>query len=256
MNNFNLYSRYYDLLYKDKDYLAEVEFVAGLIEGGGTRPASMLELGCGTGIHAALFAQRGYEVHGIDLSAQMLESALRRREQLGAPLQRLLAFDHGDVRSWRAGREFDVVVSLFHVFSYQTTNADLDAAFRTAAVHLRSGGRLVCDFWYGPAVLTHLPETRIKRLRDDNLEILRIAEPEVHLDKNVVDVNYEIRVVGSQSQPPQTLHETHSMRYLFQVELEGFAQAHGLVMERSMAWLSSAPLDASTWSGCAVFRKA
>jgi len=29
---FNAYSRYYDLLYRVKDYLAEAEYIAGLLE--------------------------------------------------------------------------------------------------------------------------------------------------------------------------------------------------------------------------------
>ena len=63
----NLYSQYYDLLYQDKDYLAETNYVDNLIqEFGRCNSKTMLDLGCGTGKHAELFCDQGYKVHGVD----------------------------------------------------------------------------------------------------------------------------------------------------------------------------------------------
>ena len=50
------YARYYDLLYRDKDYAAAAEYVAGLIRKFHPSARSILELGSGTGIHAGLLA--------------------------------------------------------------------------------------------------------------------------------------------------------------------------------------------------------
>jgi ubiquinone/menaquinone biosynthesis C-methylase UbiE len=58
------YARYYDLLYRDKDYAAEAEYVAGLIRKFHPAARSILELGSGTGIHASLPAEKGFTVHG------------------------------------------------------------------------------------------------------------------------------------------------------------------------------------------------
>jgi SAM-dependent methyltransferase len=255
VSTFDLYSRYYDLLYREKDYLAEVDHVAGLLERHGHATGDVLELGCGTGIHATMLAERNYQVHGIDLSAEMLAVAARRRDAQPVHMQRRLGFESGDIRSYRAGREFDAVVSLFHVFSYQSSNADLAAAFETAATHLRKGGVLICDFWFGPAVLAQRPAVRVRRLSADGTHIIRIAEPKLHFDRNVVDVDYEILIIDDADQRLQTIRETHVMRYLFMPELRAFASACGLSLERSMAWMSEAALDDTTWSGCAVFRK-
>jgi ubiquinone/menaquinone biosynthesis C-methylase UbiE len=46
------YAHYYDLLYRDKDYAAEAEYVVGLIRKFHPSARSILELGSGTGIHA------------------------------------------------------------------------------------------------------------------------------------------------------------------------------------------------------------
>ena len=55
MSVFGPYSRYYDLLNRDKDYDGEVEYVAGLLRRHSKRPVrSVLDVGCGTGSHDLL----------------------------------------------------------------------------------------------------------------------------------------------------------------------------------------------------------
>ena len=114
--------------------LAEALYVHGLIQHHAPGARSILEMGCGTGAHAAEFAGLGYEVHGIDASEGMLEGARARQASLAPEVAARLAFSAGDVRSFRAGRRFDVVTALFHVVSYQVTNEDL-------ALDICHGGR-------------------------------------------------------------------------------------------------------------------
>ena len=56
MSVFGLYSRYYDLLYRNRDYAREAAFVAEQLESAGLSGRHILELGCGTGTHAVLLA--------------------------------------------------------------------------------------------------------------------------------------------------------------------------------------------------------
>lgn len=135
---FGAYSRYYDLLYRDKDYAGEAAYVRSLIERTKPGARTLLDLGCGTGRHDALLAELGYSVTGVDRSSEMLEVARASAAKLGP--EKAPRFEQGDVRTVRLGKTFDVVVSLFHVVSYMTTNADLKQAFRTAREHLAPGG--------------------------------------------------------------------------------------------------------------------
>ena len=81
MNQFgNLYSQYYDLLYRDKDYLGEVEYIDKLIKSLNKETKTILDLGCGTGRHAEILCDKGYIVHGVDRSKEMLEVAESRRK--------------------------------------------------------------------------------------------------------------------------------------------------------------------------------
>ena len=64
---FGDYARYYNLLYRDKDYAGETDFVLGTLHRAGTTPQSLLDLGCGTGRHALEMATRGLAVTGVDM---------------------------------------------------------------------------------------------------------------------------------------------------------------------------------------------
>lgn len=245
MSVFGNYSRYYDLLYRDKDYAAEARYVDGLIRRRAPDASSMLEFGCGTGRYTREFAKLGYEVQGVDLSAEMLDEA-RRVSCEG------VTFSQGDMRSMRLNRKFDVVAALFHVLSYQTADEDVLNALTTVREHLAQGGVAVLDFWYGPAVLSQRPEVRFKEVSDDAIEVSRVALPVMHVDRNVVDVNYRAFIKDRASGKIEELRECHSMRYFFELELNALFQKMGLEILSMAAWLTEEPADENSWAAVAL----
>jgi SAM-dependent methyltransferase len=258
MNVFGKYSRYYNLLYKDKDYAGEAEYVHSLIQKYNPNTRSILNLGCGTGRHDVLLAEKGYSVTGVDMSEEMLAVA---NSQLSScisqpstssvtPQGSVLSFLQGDIRTIRLNRTFDVIISLFHVISYQTTNEDLVAAFTTAKAHLKPGGKFIFDCWYGPAVLTDRPVVRVKRLEDEEIEVTRIAEPVMQPNENVVEVNYQVMIVEKATNRIEEVRETHRMRYLFMPEIIGFLSACGFKMIHATEWMTQRSPGADTWGVC------
>lgn len=255
-DSFGHYSRYYDLLYADKDYAGETAYIWSLIQAHASQPtASLLELGCGTGIHALMLAEEaGLRVCGVDLSETMLDGARMRAAANGVSEDRV-SFHLGNACSFRIDRKFDVVASLFHVVSYQTTEERLNAQFETAATHLNCGGLFIFDFWYGPAVLTQGPSTRAKRLSDDQIAITRIAEPIIRDTENVVAVNYDLFVRDRTTGLTTELRETHEMRYLFLPEIDRLLATHNFVRERAEEWMTGKSPSCDTWGVCVVARK-
>ena len=81
-DQFGAYSKYYDLLYQDKDYAGEADYVYSLLTKYANTPRTVLELGCGTGKHAEQLAEKGLIVDGVELSETMLESAQQRAHRL------------------------------------------------------------------------------------------------------------------------------------------------------------------------------
>lgn len=246
MSVFNEYARYYDLLYRDKDYAAEADYIHGLIQKQSPGAQSILNLGCGSGRHDRALAEKGYRITGVDLSEEIL--AVARHSTAGNDI----SYIWGDVRTVRLDRTFDVVLSLFHVMSYQTENDDLMAAFGTARHHLKADGIFIFDCWYGPAVLTDRPAVRVKELVDDTTSITRIATPVMHPNQNLVDVNYHLFVRDVLNKDVQEVREKHRMRYLFLPELSFMLHQSGFDPVLAEEWLSARPLGFDTWNALVV----
>lgn len=172
---FNAYSHYYDLLYRDKDYAGEAQYLRDLLARHGVGKGELLEFGSGTGKHGCILADMGYHVHGIERTQDMVDRALACNG---------FTCEQGEICTVQLGKTFDAVLSLFHVISYQTTNEDVLAVFARASEHLKKGGLFVFDFWYSPGVYAQRPEVRVKRMSDNEIEITRIAEPQSFPNEN------------------------------------------------------------------------
>jgi ubiquinone/menaquinone biosynthesis C-methylase UbiE len=99
-------------------------------------PASIVDLGCGTGSLSVLLAQAGHHVHGLDSSQRMLDEARGKATRLGVAV----TLHHGDgSRPPFPAASFDVVLAR-HVLWAMPDPAD--ALARWAAL-LRPQGRLV-----------------------------------------------------------------------------------------------------------------
>lgn len=243
---FRAYSRYYELLYRDKDYPAEVEYVCKLLTRNGLKNGDLLEFGSGTGKHGCLLGARGYTVHGIELSADMVALA---ENAPGFTCQQ------GDIAYTTMGRKYDAVLSLFHVISYQTRNAQLSAVFANAADHLNPGGLFIFDFWYSPAVYAEKPVVRLKRIEDEQIEITRIAEPVIFPNKNCVDVNYTIFARDLVTGKLQIIRETHSMRHFSLPEIDLLASANSFERLIAEEFVTGDAPGCKTWSVCVILRR-
>jgi len=84
------------------------EILALIASDGFPRTGKVLELGCGAGDVALLFAERGYQVSGIDIAPSAIEWARGKALKTGMKAE----FIEGDVRNLRRWEDeiFDVVV--------------------------------------------------------------------------------------------------------------------------------------------------
>jgi 16S rRNA A1518/A1519 N6-dimethyltransferase RsmA/KsgA/DIM1 with predicted DNA glycosylase/AP lyase activity len=113
----------------DSDVLDPVvDFLAELAGSG-----RALELGVGTGRIALPLAQRGVEVHGIDLSESMV-AELRAKpggEDIGVTI--------GDFATTKVDGSFALAYVVFNTIMNLTTQEAQVACFRTVAAHLEPG---------------------------------------------------------------------------------------------------------------------
>jgi SAM-dependent methyltransferase len=214
------YAAAYDLLYEDKDYIAECDLVEDAFRLYGLgQVRRVLDLGCGTGGHAALLADRGYHVVGVDRSPAMLHRARERGSSA--------RFELGEIAGLDLGETFDAVLMMFAVLGYHVANIDVQAALATVRRHLRPGGLFICDVWYGPAVLEEGPSERVKVIGTSDAQIIRVASGELDTRHHVCTVRYHLWRLEERRVEAE-VREQHRMRYFFPLELELFLNGAGL----------------------------
>lgn len=243
---FSAYSQYYDLLYSDKNYEAEVGYIDTLLKKYHIFSGSILELGSGTGKHANLLAEKKYSITGIERSQEMINRAAHNSS---------CSFLCGDITLVRLGKEFDAVISMFHVVSYITSDNDLENLFKNTYSHLRTGGLFVFDVWYSPSVLFNRPEVRVKKMSDHLIEITRIAEPNVIDNENLVEVNYTIFSKNKNTGSITSFTECHPMRHFSTPEISLLAKSHGFQLVASEEFLTGNSPGKDTWGVCYVLKK-
>ncbi|MBS1517265.1 MAG: class I SAM-dependent methyltransferase [Bacteroidetes bacterium] len=248
---FDTYSKYYDLLYRDKDYAAEADYICRAVKDFIPGAKTLLDLGSGTGKHDEEFSRRGYQTTGVELSEMMHREALRNRDKLKGS-GKYPEYKNADIRKINLRKKFDVIVSLFHVINYQTENEDLNLTFRNVNRHLEPNGVFMFDFWYGPAVLHEKPLKRLKIIKDEHLKIKRRTTPFLKINENKVDVKFNVSVKNKDTGKELTFEETHSMRYLFIPEIELLLGNNGMKLVHYEEWMTGKKLTEKSWSAFAA----
>ena len=255
MSVFNsLYAGQYDQLYADKRYAAECDLVVEAARRHlAWAPETVLDVGCGTGAHAIELATRGYRVTGIDLSQPMLDHAAQKAAALD--IARRPDFLQGDARNFATGRTHDMAIMMFAVVGYLTSNDDVLAGLRNIRRHLAPGALFVCDFWYGPSVLSVRPTDRVRVLETTEGRVIRAASTTLNITHHTADVTFKLWSLQGDRVASET-SETHRMRYFFGPEMELLLRSGGFRLERLSQFpdLDQAPTDAS-WNAIAVARK-
>jgi SAM-dependent methyltransferase len=241
---FKDYAKYYNLLYSDKDYKKETDYIDSLIRRYLPENNNLvLDAGCGTGKHAIRLAERGYHVTGIDRSEEMIGIADENRNDNSD-------FHVMDITHFELDTKFDVIISLFHVASYQTSNKDISDMFSNFSKHMRSGGIVIFDFWYTPAVFEQKASVKIKRLHNNEISLVRISEPVHHYNENTIDVNFELHINDISNKNYVILNEQHKMRYFSIPEIDFILDKFGFKSIGYEEWLSGNPPSQNTWGVC------
>jgi SAM-dependent methyltransferase len=224
----DLYAGNYDNMYAAKDYESECDVIerAFALFGNG-RIRHVADFGCGTGNHAIPLSRRGYRVVGVDRSPAMLAEARAKagRGRDGAD-GTAPAFRQGDLRDVNLDSRFDAVLMMFAVLGYQHTNQDVTRTLANVKRHLRPGGLLVCDIWYGPAVLHVRPSQRSRDIETPHGRINRIASTEIDVLRHLCHVSISLTVMEHDRVVSQGT-ERHDMRFFFPQEIAALLELTG-----------------------------
>jgi len=244
-DNFNQYSKYYNLLYQDKDYSAEANYVADQLIKHSKNVKCILEFGSGTGSHGLFLKKKGFEIYGLERSEGMVYLA----KQNG------LDCEIADISSFELDKTFDAVIALFHVVSYLTSNFLLVSAFKNANKHLSKGGIFLFDVWYSPAVYEQRALPRIKRMKNKEISVIRFAEPVIDINSNVIDVKFSVITKDLISKNISEFQESHLMRHFSIPEINLLAEHTGFELLQTEEFLTGKVPSEKTWGVCFILKK-
>lgn len=139
-----IYGRFasvYDELMKDVPYDKWVHFIqekSAAFQASGTK---LLDLACGTGELSVRFAKEGYEVTGIDLSAEMLAVAENKASEQGA---RIMFFQQ-DMTELELVDKYDIVGIFCDSLNYLPTAEAVKRTFARVYQYLHEEGLFIFD---------------------------------------------------------------------------------------------------------------
>jgi SAM-dependent methyltransferase len=100
----------------------------------------ILDLACGTGVLAIELAQCGHRVHGIDISAEMIEKARAKSAGLSN-----ISFDIQDMTRFKIEGNFDLIACTFDSINYVLHPDQLRRMFSRVASVLSESGLFIFD---------------------------------------------------------------------------------------------------------------
>lgn len=223
------YAHQYDQLYSEKSYLGECDLIEGAVKRYASGiPSTLVDIGCGTGTHSIELAHRGYVVTGVDLSQSMIDQASQKAAVLDCAKRP--TWICGDAVDFDTGKTFDLGIMMFAVIGYLTTNEDVLKGLRNIRRQLKPGALFVCDFWYGPSVLSAKPADRVRTLAVEGGQIIRASSTSLDIANHTANVTFKLWTLKGDRLTGATT-ETHRLRYFFPQEFALFLSQTGFTLQ-------------------------
>ena len=158
------FAKYYDSIYRWKDYKAESDKIRALVKKYRTsRGKEILDVACGTGNHIQ-YLKKYFNITGIDLDKDMLAIARKKLPDI--------KFIRGDMRTFNLDKQFDVIVCLFSAIAHLKTYNNLEKTIKNFSVHLKAGGVMIVE-----------PFINIKQFNDGHLHADYVNKPDLKLTR-------------------------------------------------------------------------
>ena len=141
MSGYGLFANVYDTLTENVNYTARADYIADLLAENGITGGILLDLACGTGTLSIEMAKKGYEVIGVDASADMLSEAMNNAYEseenilfLCQPMQELDLYG-----------TINAAICTLDSINHLTDEQDVQAAFNKVSLFTEQGGIFIFD---------------------------------------------------------------------------------------------------------------
>jgi SAM-dependent methyltransferase len=253
---FDTYAKFYDLLYKDKNYPGEAAYMHTLIgKHSQVSPSqlSLLDLACGTGKHLFELSSLGYRhLSGSDISSAMIEVA---KEKAAQNKKDINFYNFSFQNSHLIKKEFDVVISMFSAVNYLTNFDDQLQTFKNVNGLLKDDGLFIFDYWNGNAVVRDYSPVKVLRKKNGTAEIIRISTTEINKVTQAVSVKFNCMYLDKGAMLDE-FEEVHHLHYYHFSEIYNLLSVAGFEILHSSPFLSpEKEIDPYDWNISIVARK-
>lgn len=228
MSEFDVYAHFYDLDVGDmEDDLLMIEQFAARCG------SPILELACGTGRVLLHLARQGYQITGIDVSADMLDRARNKIAAEGLAHRATLA--RQDMRQLDLDGRFNLAFATLNSFVHLPTTDDQLAALARIRHHLNPGGILLLDL-FNPdpgRLLDCRGQITLRKVMADpetGHRLMSFRSDSVDLAQQTIYVTFVLDRVDGEGKVDRTIFP-FTMRYLFRFELELLLRYAGFEVE-------------------------
>ncbi|MCK9479301.1 MAG: class I SAM-dependent methyltransferase [Firmicutes bacterium] len=128
----------YDALI-DEDYIKWTDYIEAVFLRYGKKPSLVLDLACGTGSITTLLAKRGYDMIGLDKSADMLAVAMQKKGSLP------ICYTNQDMTSFELYGTVDAIVCTLDSINYVLEAEKVKKLFRLVKNYLNPNGLFIFD---------------------------------------------------------------------------------------------------------------
>jgi ubiquinone/menaquinone biosynthesis C-methylase UbiE len=138
---FHQVAPYYDELMKPVPYRMWTAYYLLLLAHQGIKIRNVLDVACGTGTMCELLTEEGFQMTGVDISADMIERARKKATKKKLPIR----YEVADACTMKLGGMFEGALSFFDSLNNIVDPTDLERAFQRVAAHLPPGGSFIFD---------------------------------------------------------------------------------------------------------------
>lgn len=219
MEAYSDFAYVYDTLMDNTPYEKWCEQITSVLEKYGIQKELVLDLGCGTGTLTELLAKKGYDMIGIDLSGEMLERAIEKREVSGLSILYL----QQDMREFELYGTVKAIVSVCDSINYLLEDEDVMDTFKLVNNYLDPNGIFIFDFNTVHKYRDVIGDATIAENRD---ECSFIWENYYHEEERVNE--YEVTFFVREGELFRRFEETHYQKGYTAEEMKRFLKEAGL----------------------------
>ena len=233
MNLYSNIAKYYDL--QDEDFQNEDLFFYQKYAGKLGR--TILELGCGTGRVSLWFAEKGYNVTGLDLSETMLEQFYTKLKEKKTISQRIKIIQ-GDMSNFILNQKYHLIIAPGRAFQALNTQQKAEKALQCIKKHMESDGIVILDFFNPDSFLNEeycFNEFTVFRKKMNN-SLITMKYKCTHIDRDKQLVYSKYTIIHEQNNTSIKLIDENILRYYSLEQITILMKQCGLEIVETYGW--------------------